>query len=86
MAIAAQRNSKTLPIIIAVIAVLVILGLGYFVYTTLTDNKNEATPSGTSLDTSSLEGQRLQYVQYVAGEAPVPSSAEVGREDPYAPY
>lgn len=86
MAIAAQKNSKTLPIIIAVLVVLVVLALGWFVYKTLSTNNDIAVNNGAALDTSQLKSQKLQYVQYAPANAPQPSDAEVGRDDPFSAY
>lgn len=86
MAIAAQKNSKTIPIVIAVLVVVVLVALGYFVYRTLSSNNNTEGPTGASLDTSQLNSQQLQYVQYTPATAPVPSDSDVGRSDPFSPY
>jgi flagellar basal body-associated protein FliL len=85
MALAVRKNSKAIPVVIAVLAVLIVAGLGYFVFTTL-NNEKTPTTSATALDTTPLENQKLKYVQYVPGTAPIPSNTDVGRADPYSPY
>lgn len=83
--IAAQKKSKILPIVVVALIVLVVLGLGYYVFTTLRSN-NETPTTGTALDTTQLGASGLKYVQYLPATAPEPSTTDVGRQDPFAPY
>ncbi len=85
MAIVAQKNSKTIPIVVAVLVVIIILALGYYVFKTLR-TKNAATNNGVAIDTAALNDTGLKYIQYQPGDAPTPDSTQVGREDPFAPY
>lgn len=80
-----QSKSKTVPIIITILGLIVVGALGYLVYTTLFVNPDN-NPQGRSLNTAALKADDLKLMQYDSAHAPTVTDAEVGRDNPFAPF
>jgi flagellar basal body-associated protein FliL len=81
-----EKKPKTLQIVIGALVLLILVAGGYLVFTLFFQSTPQKVTVGQSLNTDALNANSLKLMQYDIALAPHVTTADIGRDNPFAPY